>query len=274
MAVRLILSDIDGTILDNQNKIDSNLKDCIKQLNKKEIPFILASARSPQGMLALAEELNVMDNPIACFNGALVVKDLKEDNYTTILNHELDRTEVERIFNLLKQKFPQVTINLYSGVTWYVEKIDKWVKIEADITKLVPIKTDLKNIIVNSQIPIHKLLLIGDTDQITKALKFFQTRFPKSAFYLSKDNYLEVTNKQVSKEKALRELAKIYRLDLSETMTLGDNFNDVPMLELAGLGVAMDNAPDEVKQSARVVTSSNNQNGVSFAIKKYALKEE
>lgn len=274
MAVKLILSDIDGTILDDQNRIDSNLKDCIKQLNKKGIPFILASARSPQGMLALAKELQVLDNPIACYNGALVVKDLQENDYTTILSHELDRTEVENIYELLKQRFPQISVNLYSGATWYVEKIDKWVKIEADITKLVPIETDLKNIIVNSEIPIHKLLLIGDTDQITSALKFFQAKFSESAFYLSKDNYMEITNKQVSKEMALRELANFYNLTLSETMTLGDNFNDVPMLDLAGLGVAMENAPAGVKKFAQVVTNSNNQNGVSYAIKKYALKEE
>ncbi|WP_334352364.1 HAD family hydrolase [Companilactobacillus sp. HBUAS56257] len=274
MAVKLILSDIDGTILDDQNRIDSNLKDCIKQLNKKGIPFILASARSPQGMLALAKELQVLDNPIACYNGALVVKDLQENDYTTILSHELDRTEVENIYELLKQRFPQISVNLYSGATWYVEKIDKWVKIEADITKLVPIEADLKNIIVNSEIPIHKLLLIGDTDQITSVLKFFQARFSESAFYLSKDNYMEITNKQVSKEMALRELANFYNLTLSETMTLGDNFNDVPMLDLAGLGVAMENAPAGVKKFAQVVTNSNNQNGVSYAIKKYALKEE
>ncbi|GEO77916.1 hypothetical protein LMI01_02470 [Companilactobacillus mindensis] len=55
-------------------------------------------------------------------------------------------------------------------------------------------------------------------------------------------------------------------------MTLGDNFNDVPMLKIAGLGVAMANAPQEVKNCANVVTETNNHNGVSKAIEKYVLK--
>ena len=62
------------------------------------------------------------------------------------------------------------------------------------------------------------------------------------------------------------------QINLNNTMTLGDNFNDVPMLDLAQIGIAMGNAPDEVKKHADVVTKSNNENGVSDAIKKYALK--
>ena len=62
--------------------------------------------------------------------------------------------------------------------------------------------------------------------------------FPQTVFYLSKDNYLEVTAKHVSKEHALLEVAKYYDLPLEEVMTIGDNFNDSPMLALAGLGIA------------------------------------
>ncbi|MCV3763605.1 Cof-type HAD-IIB family hydrolase [Companilactobacillus farciminis] len=270
--IKLILSDIDGTILNDENVIDSGLKAAIGKLHQKNIPFVLASARSPEGMRQIASDLDVLDNPIACYNGALVVKDLQNKNYTTIFSHELNVAEVEKMFTILDQRFPEISINLYSGSDWYVNDLDKWVQIEADITKMNPIVKKLPALITEHTVPIHKLLLIGETKQIQKALNYFkQLGFSNSSFYLSKPNYLEITNSNVSKEKALRELAKNYQLDLKNTMTLGDNFNDVPMLKIAGLGVAMQNAPSEVQKCANVVTETNNQNGVSKAIEKYAL---
>lgn len=270
--IKLILSDIDGTILNDDNVIDTGLKAAIKKLRQKDVPFVLASARSPEGMRQIAADLDVLDNPIACYNGALVVKDLHEENYTTILSHELNVPEVEEMLAILGQKFPEVSVNLYSGSDWYVNGLDKWVTVEADITKMNPIVKSLPKLIAEHTVPIHKLLLIGENEQIQKALNYFkQSNFSNSSFYLSKPNYLEITNSNVSKEKALRELAKTYQLDLANTMTLGDNFNDVPMLKIAGLGVAMQNAPVEVQKCANVVTETNNQNGVSKAIEKYAL---
>lgn len=273
MDIKLILSDIDGTILNDDNVVDSGLKTAVKQLSQKDVPFVLASARSPEGMRPIAEELDVLDNPIACYNGALVVKNLNEQAYSTILSHELDLAEVKRIIDFSHQKYPNVSINLYSGSDWYVEQTDKWVQIESSITHLTPIVTDLNKLVSEHQVPIHKILLVSEPTEIDQMLnKLTNDDFQDSSFYLSKPNYLEITNNNVSKEMALRELAKTYHLSLDQTMTLGDNFNDVPMLKIAGLGVAMQNAPEEVKKCANVITETNNQNGVSKAIEKYVLE--
>src|SRR5699024_7404369 len=107
--IKLILSDIDGTILNDENVIDTGLKAAVKQLRQKDVPFVLASARSPEGMKQIAADLDVLDNPIACYNGALVVKDLQNKNYTTILNHELDVLEVKKMFTILNQEFPEIS---------------------------------------------------------------------------------------------------------------------------------------------------------------------
>lgn len=272
--IKLILSDIDGTILNDENIVDNNLKATIAKLNQKDIHFVLASARSPRGMAPIAKELEVLDNPIACYNGALVVKDIQNGSYSTMLSHGLDEIETEKVFQILHEKFPKVSINLYSGSDWYVENLDEWVKIESGITKSLPIKADLDKLVKKHEIPIHKLLLISDSQEITKVMNFLRSsNLSNSSFYLSKDNYLEITNRNVSKERALRELVKYYQIKLDNTMTLGDNFNDIPMLDLANIGVAMKNAPIEVKEHANVITRSNNENGVSYAIKKYVLKE-
>ena len=269
--IRLIISDIDGTILDNQHQVDPDLKDIIPLLNREQIPFVLASARSPLGMEPIARELGLGDNPLACYNGALVIKG-DPQAYETIIEHPLDKKEIRTFLELVKAEFPSVSINLYSGKDWIADRLDKWVQIEAAITGEQPVIQNILLPVLDALIPIHKLLLIDEAPVIQKLHDYLQTLdFSKTAFYLSKDNYMEVTAKHVSKEQALHELAQHYQVPLEQVMSIGDNFNDLPMLRLAGLGVAMGNAPEAVKTEAKAVTKSNNEHGVAEAIKEYVL---
>ena len=267
--IRLIISDIDGTILDDQHQVDSQLREQIPLLKKENIPFVLASARSPLGMEPIARELGLGDNPLACYNGALVIKG-DPQAYETIIEHPLDKKEIRTFLELVKAEFPSVSINLYSGKDWIADRLDKWVQIEAAITGEQPMIQNVLMPVLNAQMPVHKLLLIDKAPVIQKLHDYLQTLdFPKTAFYLSKDNYMEVTAKHVSKEQALYEIAQHYQVPLEQVMTIGDNFNDLPMLRLAGLGVAMGNAPEAVKTKAKTVTKSNNEHGVAEALEKY-----
>lgn len=270
-AIRLIISDIDGTILDDQHQVDSELKDMIPLLSRGKIPFVLASARSPLGMEPIARELGLGDNPLACYNGALVIKG-DPQAYETIIELPLDKKEIRTFLELVKTEFPSVSINLYSGKDWIADRLDKWVQIEAAITGERPMIQNELIPVLNTQMPVHKLLLIDQAPVIQKLHDYLQTLdFPKTSFYLSKDNYMEVTAKHVSKEQALYEIAQHYQVPLEQVMTIGDNFNDLPMLRLAGLGVAMGNAPEAVKTEAKAVTKSNNEHGVTEAVEKYVL---
>lgn len=269
--IRLIISDIDGTILDDQHQVDPKLKDRIPLLSQRKIPFVLASARSPLGMDPIARDLGLGDNPLACYNGALVIKG-DPQAYETIIEHPLDKEEIRTFLELVKAEFPSVSINLYSGKDWIANRLDKWVQIEAAITGEQPMIQNVLVPVLNAQMSVHKLLLIDEAPVIQKLHDYLQTLdFLKTAFYLSKDNYMEVTAKHVSKEQALYEIAQHYQVSLEQVMTIGDNFNDLPMLRLAGLGVAMDNAPEAVKTEAKAVTKSNNEHGVAEAVEKYVL---
>lgn len=267
--IKLIMSDIDGTILDKNHQLDSYLIELMPLLKQRDIPFVLASARSPLGIAPISKELGITDFPIACYNGALISLGDK-----ILSQHSIDKSELLLLHDFLKKEFPTVSINVYSGKDWLVNTIDEWVEIEATITGESPKVTSLADFIRDEKTLVHKLLLIDNTDTIQKLQKNLSSiDFPQTDFYLSKDNYLEVTHNQVSKKQALLELAKYYQLSLNEIMTIGDNYNDIPMIETAGLGVAMGNAPTEVKTCANTVTDSNDQNGVSKAIKLYVLSE-
>ena len=267
--IKLIMSDIDGTILDKNHQLDSHLIELMPLLKQYDIPFVLASARSPLGIAPISKELGITDCPIACYNGALISLGDK-----ILSQHTIDKKELLLLHDFLKKEFPTVSINVYSGKDWLVNTIDEWVEIEAQITRESPKVTSLADFLQEEKNLIHKLLLIDNTSTIQKLKETLATMdFPQTDFYLSKDNYLEVTHNQVSKKQALLELANYYQLSLSEIMTIGDNYNDIPMIETAGLGVAMGNAPTEVKTCANTVTDSNDQNGVSKAIKLYVLSE-
>jgi len=255
--IKLIMSDIDGTILDKNHQLDSYLIELMPLLKQRDIPFVLASARSPLGIAPISKELGITDFPIACYNGALISLGDK-----ILSQHSIDKSELLLLHDFLKKEFPTVSINVYSGKDWLVNTIDEWVEIEATITGESPKVTSLADFIRDEKTLVHKLLLIDNTDTIQKL---------QTDFYLSKDNYLEVTHNQVSKKQALLELAKYYQLSLNEIMTIGDNYNDIPMIETAGLGIAMGNAPRDVKTCAKAVTDSNEQNGVSKAIKLHVL---
>ena len=264
---KLIMSDIDGTILDKNHQLDSYLIELMPLLKQCNIPFVLASARSPLGIAPISKELGITDCPIACYNGALISLGDK-----ILSQYSIDKSELLLLHDFLKKEFPTVSINVYSGKDWLVNTIDEWVEIEATITGESPKVTSLADFIRDEKTLVHKLLLIDNTDTIQKLQKTLSSiDFPQTDFYLSKDNYLEVTHNQVSKKQALLELANYYQLPLTSIMTLGDNYNDIPMIETAGLGIAMGNAPRDVKTCAKAVTDSNEQNGVSKAIKLHVL---
>lgn len=266
-SIKLIMSDIDGTILDKNHQLDSYLIELMPLLKQCNIPFVLASARSPLGIAPISKELGITDCPIACYNGALISLGDK-----ILSQYSIDKSELLLLHDFLKKEFPTVSINVYSGKDWLVNTIDEWVEIEATITGESPKVTSLADFIRDEKTLVHKLLLIDNTDTIQKLQKTLSSiDFPQTDFYLSKDNYLEVTHNQVSKKQALLELANYYQLPLTSIMTLGDNYNDIPMIETAGLGIAMGNAPRDVKTCAKAVTDSNEQNGVSKAIKLHVL---
>jgi hypothetical protein len=268
-VIKLIISDIDGTILDQKHQLDSHLLELMPLLKQSEIPFVLASARSPLGIAPISKELGITDFPIASYNGALISTGDK-----ILSQHTINKKELLLLHDFLTKEFPTVSINIYSGKDWYVNALDKWVEIEAQITGESPKVTSLADFLQEEKNLIHKLLLIDNAATIQKLKETLATiDFPQTDFYLSKDNYLEVTHNQVSKKQALLELANYYQLSLTEIMSIGDNYNDIPMIETAGLGVAMGNAPTDVKVCANKVTDSNDQNGVSKAIKLYVLSE-
>lgn len=265
--IKLIISDIDGTILDNYHVIDSNLVNTIPMLKQYNIPFVLASARSPLAIQDIYIHLQ-LNTPIISYNGALISKLNTDYSFEHMYECALDAKELKMMIDFVTHVDNEISINLYSKEKWYVPNIDIWNTIESQITAIEPIvHTNIKEIT-----NIHKILLIGNPNTINIMLsKLKDLHLLKTSFYLSKENYLEIVHKDVSKLMAVKQMEKHYSLSKDNIMTIGDNYNDIPMLSYAKYGIAMGNAPHDVKKVAFDVTDSNMENGVSKVIIKYCL---
>jgi Cof subfamily protein (haloacid dehalogenase superfamily) len=262
----MLCLDIDGTLLNSNHKISSRTKEAIIKLSKKkDIRIILVSARMPKGIVFLQKELEIKE-PIICYSGSLVL----DKDYNIISNQYIKFNQVNDIIQEAKKY--EVHVSLYKDNSWIIEKLDKWAQIEANITGIKPEIIDFHKISHSSEDVngLNKILLIGDESKINKIHKTVKIKFTKDLnIYPSKPTYLEIMNKDVSKTLAIKQLLDLYKIDKSQVIAIGDNFNDIDMLKFAEVGIAMGNAPSEVKEISKDVTLSNDEDGIVEAINKY-----
>ena len=269
--IGLVISDIDGTILDKDHQLDSRLKENLAILAQQGILFCLASARSPLGIRPIQEALG-LEAPLVAYNGALIGQ-WQEGEFRVLQEIPIVEADVAALIGLIEHSFPAVSIGLYVGKDWYVAQRNQWVELEASITGETPLVTDFEAFLAQKPV-VHKFLLIGEEADITQLLAFLQEQdFPETSFYLSKANYLEITHQSVSKGHALALLADMQGLSMEGTLAFGDHFNDLSMLKAAGVGVAMGNAPQAVREAADAVTADNHHNGVSLYLERVLLSE-
>ena len=107
---------------------------------------------------------------------------------------------------------------------------------------------------------------MGEAEQIQSLEKLLKRQLPHLSIHRSKNEYLEIMNKQATKSNAIRFMEKVLNVTQEQVIAFGDNFNDLDMLQYAGLSVAMGNAPEEIKAVAKRVTASNNDDGIALVL--------
>ena len=264
---KMICLDIDGTLLNSNHKISEKVKNAINIVaNEKNISVILVSARMPKGIKFLQKELGI-EQPIICYSGALI---LGKDN--NMLSKELiDIFNLEEIYKLVNDN--NIHISLYKDDEWYIEEMDYWAKQESEITNIIPKVTDFNDLIELWEIEgtggPNKILCMASPDKINLLKENIKDN--ELNIYPSKPTYLEIMPTNASKTSAINILQKKFNVDKSEIIAMGDNYNDIDMLEYAGLGIAMGNSPDDVKKHANDVTLTNDEDGVAETLEKYVI---
>lgn len=264
---KMLCLDIDGTLLNTNHEITPRTKAAIKDLSKeKDIPVILVSARMPTAIKYLKNELEIR-TPIICYSGAFILSDQNEVLYNEYIESDI----VKEVFNKITDL--DIHKSLYLEDRWYISHNDKWSDLESSITGINPEIISFKKLLQdkkNDYNGFNKIVLIGNEGVTKQAyLRLKKADFGMLSFNMSKPTYLEIMNSNTSKTRAINKLLDIYNIVDSEVVAIGDNYNDVDMLKFAGLGIAMGNAPYEVKLISDDVTFSNDDDGVGEAIFKY-----
>ena len=121
--------------------------------------------------------------------------------------------------------------------------------------------------------PANKCLITGEPELLVKLQDKLRNELGnKLSIYRSESFFLEIMSLNIDKALSINELLKILKIDKKDLICIGDGFNDKSMIEFAGLGIAMENAKQEVKDVADFITKSNNDDGVAFAIEKFILE--
>lgn len=268
MRYKMVFCDIDGTLLDSANRISCATIKKIRELHDNGIPFILVSARMPSGMIPLQRELGI-EAPIVCYSGALILN----EHGDTLKTAGLDRGKAILIDAYIKKEWKHVSRSAYFNDDWISDNIhDKWIVQEQGITALAPKEGRISDLIPQNE-HVHKLLCMGDADAITEINNALNENFSGLSVYRSKNTYLEIMDGAISKSGSVKYLCKSFDIPLEETVSFGDNFNDIDMLLATGTCFAMGNAPEEVKRQVPSVTADNDHEGVLLGLEQLSFAE-
>ena len=262
---KIIFSDIDGTLLNNENQVPKETIKELRRLDSQGVPFVLVSARMPEGMRPIRKELGI-HAPMVCYSGGLVLGADDEELYSCIMNLDL----ACEIKDLVAKEFPEVVCGTYGGEHWVVDNIrDPWVIQEQEITRLVPETGKLKEIFGKAD-GIHKFLFMGDEEAVIRTENRLKELYPQLSIARSKPVYLEVMNGNVCKSAGVKIVCEKYDIPVEQSLAFGDGQNDLDMLNTVGAGFAMANAPKEVRDAAPAVTPVDNAHqGILAVLRKY-----
>jgi Cof subfamily protein (haloacid dehalogenase superfamily) len=259
MRFKAIFIDVDGTLLTDRLTILPGTIKVINRLSASGLLISLVTARSPDASLFLYEQLGIGQNPIICFNGALILQ-----KNLVLYDEGIDTFTVQELIHELKDF--KINLSIYRHRDWYTENIDHRILHEIEITHTVITRTNFNELVTTGFCP-NKVLCMGEPDVIDAAENHLKkTGFNTLNIHKSKTTYLEIMNRNASKRQGIQKVLDEYKIHKDEIIAIGDNFNDIDMLSFASTSIAMGNAPEEVKKYATFITDTNNNEGIQKAL--------
>lgn len=269
MKYKLLVIDVDGTLLNESSEMTSHTRSAILKAQQMGIQLVLSSGRPSGGILPLAKELE-LDNYrgfVIAYNGAQIID---MSNGTLLFDKRIDRTLIPYLNK--KAKKNGFAIFTYSDNAILTDSpLDTYIQHEADLNNMF--LQEVENFPESIDFDPCKCVLASEDETALIGLENHWKRKLAGTVdvFRSEDYFLEVVPATVDKGNALALLMQMLQMEREEVIAIGDGVADVPMLQLAGLSVAMGNARDSVQACADAVTLSNSQEGVAVAIEKMVL---
>lgn len=274
MKYKLIAIDMDGTLLNSTGEISQKNKEAIIKATEKGIDVVVSTGRIFSSATYFAKLLKVITPVIAC-NGAYV-SEYHRDNI--ILENPIEKKDLKEVIKILEKN--DLYYHFYDNESFYTKDLEynslkyyEWNKKQDKDNKInIEIVKNPLNFIEKENVKVYKMVTMdNDFDKVMSARKEL-SKNENIEIVSSWHGSLDIMYKGVSKGKALKQLCNLYNIKNEEVIAIGDNENDLSMLEFAGTSVAMGNGIDLVKEYATFVTDTNDNDGVAKAIEKFVLK--
>ena len=271
MERKMLVLDIDGTLTNSKKEITSKTKEAIIKLQKNGHIVVIASGRPTAGIIDIADELEleVYGGFVLSYNGAKITSWRTNE---VVYQQVLPAKYIRILYDFAKE-------NNVGLVTYEDECVvtgtrhDKYMEHEAKINgiriKDVAPFPDYVNFNVN------KCLMTAEPEKALEVENKLNEMYGNElSIYRSEPFFVEIMPQNVDKAATLDVLVNMLGLNKENTICCGDGFNDLSMIKYAGIGVAMENAQEIVKESADYVTKSNDDDGIVHVIEKFIFNEK
>jgi Cof subfamily protein (haloacid dehalogenase superfamily) len=258
MNYKVVILDIDGTIVPHGKTLSPATKDAIQRLREKKINVVIATGRAPYFSESILSETGV--NSMVFFNGSYAYHEGKEIYKNAIEKHVLERV------HLLSNDY-QHPLTFLGGTSFKATDLSHPFVVEA--YQHDPWKPELAPPQFWTEQDIYQMFLHCDVEEEAS----YQTKIPELDFrrWSSGARTCDVNLTNSNKAVGLTKLLERFGIAPDEAIAFGDGLNDMEMLSLVGMGVAMGNARDELKQVADMVTLSAEEDGVRYGLKRLGL---
>lgn len=265
-AYEIIALDLDGTLTNSRKIITPRTKNVLMEWQERGKKLVLASGRPTVGMMHLAEELLLSryGNYVMAFNGAVIIdcgtgKIISESFMPVSANRE--------VWELSRKE--GVDLFTYEGTTLLTNNMSNpYVIREKEIDRLSI--RQIEDMGAYLDFPVPKLVLTADSEILEPVEERVRGAMGEAYnVYRSEPFYLEVLAQGIDKGNCLLKLLELIGLKKEQAIACGDGYNDLTMIQCAGLGVAMENAVPAVKEAADYITFSNEEDGVAHVVEKF-----
>lgn len=255
----MVVTDLDGTLLRSDKSVSERTLNALKGLDSQNIKFVIATARAKRSVCTLLP-FNFKNMYVIYYNGAEIY-----NGNDLIYNQYIKANRVKKIVDWLISRFPGINLSLEIFNQLYtcfdIKVMKGWIPPYTQV--------DFNTFDYNSAAKILvDLRYIDDVSEISMYL-------PNDCKMVITDGGTlgQISHKDVSKINGIRRLAERFNLCLEDVIAFGDDYNDIDMIKECGIGVAMGNAPHEIREIANIVAGTNDEDGVAIEIEKLFYKE-
>lgn len=264
MNVKLIAIDIDGTLLRDDFTISARTKQVLRKVKEQSVPIVLASGRGVGSCLPLSAELGIQD-PIIAHNGAVIYDTKREES---LMELGFSMREMIDLIQYCRQHQIHYDVSTTSGV--YLDQRRKQSEVIYNKFFIQPRWVD-DCLTLNEQAV--KITLSGTAEQLDRVFYDLYPLQGQQRMIRSGEMFIDITHPQATKGYALQTLLQLLDISVKDVIAFGNYYNDLEIISISGMGVAMKNSPHEVLDQADRVAPTNNDDGVACVLEEMMLSD-